>query len=167
MRIHSIYKITSHNYNTRQNSLASNENRNPETSKLIINLGSKLLLRFDNLDKEMLNLKDVIIKDLQVKNQRLRNKINNLEKKVMSLEENSNSLKQYGRRKNLEITGIPDDVDNQNLGEKVIEILDKTDINVSSKDIESCHQIGKSKNSSKTTIVRLVNRKHGKKSPCQ
>ena len=73
--------MTSHNYNTRQNLLASNENRNPETSKLIIKLGSKLLLRFDNLDKEMLNLKDVIIKDLQVENQRLRNKINNLEKK--------------------------------------------------------------------------------------
>ena len=73
--------MTSHNYNTRQNLLASNENRNPETSKLIIKLGSKLLLRFDNLDKEMLNLKNVIIKDLQVENQRLRNKINNLEKK--------------------------------------------------------------------------------------
>ena len=72
-------------------------------------------------------------------------------------------MKQYGRRKNLEITGIPDNVDNQNLGEKVIEILDKTDVNVSSKDIEACHQIGKSKNSSKMTIVRLVHRKHAKK----
>ena len=61
--------------------LASNENCNPETFELIINLKSKLLLRFDDLDKEMLNLKDVIIKDLQVENQRLRNKINNLEKK--------------------------------------------------------------------------------------
>ena len=30
----------------------------------------------------MLNLKDVIIKDLQVENQRLRNNINNLEKKI-------------------------------------------------------------------------------------
>ena len=61
--------------------LASNENCNPETFELIINLKSKLLLRFGDLDKEMLNLKDVIIKDLQVENQRLRNKINNLEKK--------------------------------------------------------------------------------------
>ena len=73
--------MTSHNYNTSKNSLASNENSNAETSKLIINLKSKLLLRFHNLDKEMLNLKDVIIKDLQAKNQRLRNKINNPEKK--------------------------------------------------------------------------------------
>ena len=73
--------MTSHNYNIRQNLLASNEDCNPETFELIINLESKLLLRFDDLDKEMLNLKDVIIKDLQVENQRLRNKINNLEKK--------------------------------------------------------------------------------------
>ena len=101
----------------------------------------------------MLNLKDVIIKDLQVENQRLRSRIINLEKKVISLEENSNSLEQYGRRNNLEITGIPDDVDDQKLEEKVIEILDKIDVNVSSKDVEACHRIAKSKNSSKTTIV--------------
>ena len=105
--------------NTRQNSLTSNENSTSETSELIINLKSKLLLRFDNLDKEMLNLKDVIIKDLQVVNQRLRNKINNLEKKATSLEENSNSLERYGRRNILEISGIPDDINDQNLQEKV------------------------------------------------
>ena len=58
----------------------------------------------------MLNLNDVIIKDLQVLNQRLRNNINNLEKKNISLEENSNSLEQYGRTNNLKITGILDDV---------------------------------------------------------
>ena len=155
--------MTSHSYNTRQNSLPSNGDSNPETSDLIINLESKLMLRFDNLDKEMLNLKDVIIKDLQVENQRLRSRIINIEKKVISLEENSNSLEQYGRRNNLEITGIPDDVDDQKLEEKVIEILDKIDVNVSSKDVEACHRIGKSKNSSKTTIVQFVNRKHAKK----
>ena len=70
--------MTSHTYSTRHNSLVSNENRTPETSELIINLESNLLSRFDNLDKEMLNLKHMIIKDLQVQNQRLRNEINNL-----------------------------------------------------------------------------------------
>ena len=118
--------MTSDNYNIRQNLLASNENCNPETFELMINLESKLLLRFDDLDKEMLNLKDVIIKGLQVENQRLHNKINNLEKKVILLKENS--LEQYGRRNNLEINGIPDGVDGQNLEEKVIEILDKTEV---------------------------------------
>ena len=102
--------MTSQTYNTRYNSLVSKEN-SLKTSEIIINLESKLLSRFDNLDKEMLNLKDVIIKDLQVENQRLSSKINNLEKKVISLEENSNSLEQYGRRNNLEITLIPDNVE--------------------------------------------------------
>ena len=41
--------------------------------------------------------------------------------------------------------------------------LDEIDVNVSSKeDIEACHRIGKSKNFSKTTIVRFGNRKYKK-----
>ena len=111
----------------------------------------------------MLNLKDVIIKDLQVQNRRLRKKINNLEKKVISLQENSNSLEQYNRSNNLEITGIPGNVEDQNLEKKIIEILDKIDINASSQYTEVCHHIGKLKNFSKTTIVRFVNGKHAKK----
>lgn len=45
----------------------------------MLNLESNSLSRFDNLDKKMLNLKVVVIKDLQFKNQRLRNEIINLE----------------------------------------------------------------------------------------
>ena len=63
----------------------------------------------------MLNLRDAIIKDPQVENQRLRMKINNLENKVMSLDTNGNYLEQYGSRNNLEITGIPDYVSAENL----------------------------------------------------
>ena len=37
------------------------------------------------------------------------------------------------------------------------------DVNVSSKDIEACNQIGKSKNVSKTAIVLFANRKPAKK----
>ena len=80
--------------------------------------------------------------------------------KKSNLTENSSSFEQYGQRNNFEITGTLDDVEDQNLEEKVIEILDKSDLNVSSKDIEACHRMGKSKNFSKTTIVRFINRKH-------
>ena len=90
----------------------------PQTSNFIINLEKKILSRFDGLNKELLNLKDVIIKDLQLENQRLRMKVKNLENKVMSLEINGNHLEQYGKRNNLEITGIPDDVSDENLEEK-------------------------------------------------
>ena len=78
-----------HNYNTRHNPLVANNEENnvsdPQTSDLIINLEKKILSRFDGLDKELLNLKDVIIKDLQVENQRLCMKVNNLEIKLCHL----------------------------------------------------------------------------------
>ena len=107
-----------HNYNTRQNSVAVNDNgpTTPETpnfSELIMSLESKLLTRFDGVDQEL--LKDIIIKDLQIENQRLRDKVINLEKRVISLEVGGNLLEQYGRRNNLEMTGIPDDVEDEDL----------------------------------------------------
>ena len=160
-----------HNYNTRNNSQASSEtNDNPEnnptpceTLDLILNLEKKLLSRFDGLDKEILNLKDIVIKELQLENQRLRNKVSDLQKKIYSAEENINSLEQYGRRNNIEITGIPQSVENEELEETVVEVLNKIDLNVSNNDIEACHHLGKQKNKPRKTIIRFVNRKFAKK----
>ena len=88
-----------HRYSTSQNSVAVNDNgpTTPETpnfSEIFMSLESKLLTRFDGVDKELLNLKDIIIKDLQIENQRLRDKVINLEKRVISLEVSGNLLDQ-------------------------------------------------------------------------
>ena len=180
--------MLSHNYNTRLNSLTSIEKSTPtevsasndtivdtpsqtnanttqfsETAILIINLEKKMTSRFDGLDNELLNLKDLIIKNLQVDNERLRKKVNVLENKILTLESEHNSLEQYGRRNNIEITGILDSVPEQNLEEKSANILNKISVNVSPKDIEACHRVDVSKNSSNKTIVRFINRKHVKK----
>lgn len=98
--------MTLHIYNSRSNSLVSNGNglesksdNRPATlytCKLIINLKKKILTLFDDLGKELLNIKGVKMKDLQTENQQLHSKINNLEKKVVSLEENGNQLEQGG-----------------------------------------------------------------------
>ena len=174
--------MSSHNYNTRLNSLTSNEESTltevsasndaivdapsqtnattsqfSETATLIINLEKKMTSRFDGLDIELLNLKDVIIKNLQVENERLRKKVNVLENKVLTLESEHNSLEQYGRRNNIEITGIPDNVPDQILEEKVVDILNEISVDVSPKDIEVCHHVGVSKNNSKKTIVHFIN----------
>ena len=142
--------MSSHNYNTRLNSLTSIEESTPtevsalndtivdtpsqtnanttqfsETAALIINLEKKMTSRFDDLDNELLNLKDVTIKNLQVENERLRKKVNVLENKILTLESEHNSLEQYGLRKNIDFTGIPDSVPDQNLEEKVMDILNK------------------------------------------
>ena len=119
--------------------------------------------RFDGLDNELLNLKDAIIKNLQVENEHLRKKVNVLENKILTLESEHHSLEQYGQRNNIEITEIPDSVPDQNLEEKVVDSLNEITVNVSPKDIEVCHCVGVLKNSSKKTIGRFINRKHAKK----
>ena len=143
-----------------------NPENNPtpcETSDLILNLEKKLLSRFDGLDKEILNLEDIVIKELQLENQCLRKKVSDLQKKIYSAEENINLLEQYIRQNNIEITGIPESVENEKLEETVIEVLNKIDINVSNNDIEACHCLGKQKNKPRKTIIRFVNSKFAKK----
>ena len=83
-------------------------------------LQSKLLSRFDNISTEFLNLKDVIIKNLQIENERLRNRVSYLIKRIASLESNHDMLQQYGRWNKIEITGIPDTVQDNELEKKVI-----------------------------------------------
>ena len=53
-------------------------------------------------------------------------KVNNLENNIMSLEINENHFEQYGRRNNLQ----PDDVSDENLEEKVIQVLSEIQFSV-------------------------------------
>ena len=62
-------------------------------------------------------------------------KVNNRENNVMSYKSNGNHFEQYGRRNNLEITGIPYDVSDENLEEKVIQVLSEIRFNVSISDM--------------------------------
>ena len=153
-----MLRITSsHNYNKRINFLTSIEestsngtivdtpsqtNTNtpqfPETAPLTINLEKKMASRFDGLDNDLLNLKGVIIKNLQVENERLRKKVNVLENTISTLESDQNSLEQYGCHNNIKNIGIPDSVPDQNLEKKVMDILNEISVNVSPNDIEAC-----------------------------
>ena len=78
---------------------------------------------------------------------------------MLSLESNHNMLEQYGRRKNIEITGIPDNIQDNELENKVTEIFDAIGVEAKSADFEDYHRVGKSKNNSKKIIARFVNRK--------
>ena len=159
--------LTSHPYKTRSQTFDGSGNTSGTTvsvatSENITNLETKLLSRFDELTKELLNLKDVIIKNLQAGNERLREKVFSLDSKVTSLEINQNKLEQYGRRNNIKVSGIPDSFKDNCLKEKNISVFTSVGIDVKSYDIEACHRIGKSRNSSKKAIVRFSNRKFAK-----
>ena len=132
------------------------------TSENITNLETKLLSRFDALTRKLLNVKDAIVKNLQAENEHLREIVRNLETKVTSIKINQNMLEQYGRRNNIEVSGIPDSVEDNCLEEKNISLFTSIGIDVKSNDIEACHKIGKSRSSSKKTIVRFTNKKFSK-----
>ena len=161
--------MSSHGYHTRNNTPPT-ENQTPQQSNvstdqssnnetpLIARLESKLLSRFDNLSTEFLNLKDIIIKNLQIENERLRNRVSYLNKRIVSLESNHNMLEQYERRNNIEITGISDTLQDNELENKVIGVFDAIGAEANSANFQDCHRVGKSKNNSKKIIARFVNR---------
>ena len=104
-----------------------------------------------------------IILELQKEKDVIRSEVSNLssiEKRVIELERSHALYLQYNRRNSVEITGIPEDVEQKDLECQVIKIYDEAEVGVHGRslnlfDIEACHRIGK-KN---VVIVRFVNRK--------
>ena len=99
------------------------------------------------------------MKNLQIKSERLRNRVSYLNKRIVFPESNHNMFEQSGRWNNIEITGIPDTVQDNELENKVIGIFDAISVKANSADFEDCDRFGKSKYNSKKVIAKFVNRK--------
>ena len=99
------------------------------------------------LKDEVINIKDIIIKNLQDGNKQ---KI-----KLIDLETRNNNVDKYSRRNNVEIAEIPQSVSDSHLEEKDVDILKAIDINITSNEIEACDHLGKEKKN-----VWVINRKH-------
>jgi len=133
-----------------------------------IDLGNKDLVSIktdiSDIKDELINIKEVVIQNLIRENERLKERVEELEgrskyaeDRLVTAEIHSYSLEQYDRRNNIEIQGIPNNIINEELEGKVIEIFKAIDIDITSYDIEDCHRLGH--DSPKTTIVRFVNRR--------
>ena len=71
--------------------------------------------------------------------------------------------KQYSQHNNIELSGIPNDIPEDNLEKVVIDICHDSDVEIEPKDIEGCHRLPVSRysrDSNKRVIVKFVNRKH-------
>ena len=110
-------------------------------------------------------MKDIVIKRLQDENEKLQAKFSTLENKVVTLEQNLNLFGQYGRRNNLILSSITENIPDNQLENTVTSILSDIGVNIQSEKIETSHRFGKTdrKTISKKTIIRFVNRKHCKK----
>lgn len=105
----------------------------------------KIIKENKTLKKELFDLKEKDHQKAQI--------INKLEKEVIDLQ-------QYLRRNNVEICGIPQDVNHNDLEKTVLKIAESIGVDMSEKDIEACHRLQTKKDQiPQKTIVRLVNRK--------
>ena len=89
--------------------------------------------------------------------------VNNiLENRIVNLEKQLLKNEQYGRCNNGEISGISNDILDEDLEEN-IKICQDSNINMSPMDIEGCHRLPLGRNSTNTlkqVIVKFVNRNH-------
>ena len=127
--------------------------------------------KVSNLHKKLAEMEENIIAALVTENNKLTEKVNEMEavnsslvKRIVRLETDHWETNQYNRRTNIEIAGIPENVSKEQLEDKVIDILKSIEVNCDRVDIEACHRLKKSENEKKRdltqrTIVRFVSRK--------
>ena len=121
------------------------------------------------LQQDLLAIKDTIIKNLLDENKCLKERVKSLEENndeqqdhIIDIEKQSQALEQYTCRNNLEISEIPNNIPDEVLETKCIQILEAVDISVDNSKIEACHRLPmnrRNKNKSKTVIVKFINRK--------
>ena len=146
------------------------DNQTKLTSDFDIKM-EKLTENHTKISTDLEELKNVIIQNLVESNKKLQNTIKTLQNKVEKMEKREKEMSvqiekqnQYGRRNNIEISGVMNEIKDEELEEKVIEILDKIDVKATKEDIEACHRLPPTKkNKIKKTIVRFVNRKKAEK----
>ena len=118
------------------------------------------------LVKDFTNILSEQIASLKAENDALKSRVENLENQIknniIEYQTDINRLEQYGRRSNIEIAGIPDEIPLKELEGKVVEILTEIDVKVEDRDIEACHRLPKGRfgKGPARTIVRFVNRKN-------
>ena len=83
--------------------------------------------------------------------------------RVTELEKQQVKVEQCSRRNNVEISGISNEVSDENLEKKKIDICKESGIDLNPYDIEACHRLPSGRvntSNSKRVIVKFVNRKH-------
>ena len=92
----------------------------------------------------------------------VRNINQNVQNRIINLEKQQSKSEQYNRRNNVKISGISNEVADQNLEQTVIRICKDSGIDVNPLDIEGCHRLplGRNATNTKRVIVKFVNRKH-------
>ena len=82
--------------------------------------------------------------------------------RVTQLEKQQEKMEQYSRRNNVEISGISNEISDENLEKKVINICKESGIELNPYDIGACHRLPSgcvNTSNSKRMIFKFINRK--------
>lgn len=120
----------------------------------------------NSITEDLLEIKNHIIQGLIDANKDLQARLKSLEDKFVThdnilwdhkhIVESNN---QYQRRNNLEIAGIPNNVKDDDLEDKAIQIFKKMNVDVAKENVEACHRLPAKDGKNKKVIVRFNNRK--------
>ena len=121
-------------HNTRSNSI-NNKHESIMKVDAFAKLDHNIMSNINKLRDEITNMKDSVIKRLLEKNEKLLKKCSKLKSRLVTTESSLNQLEQCWRRNNTVVTGIADDVSDDQLEESVIKILADVDVNVEASDI--------------------------------
>ena len=97
----------------------------------------------EQVNESIISIKESIINALNEENKLLKRQVLNLEHKLSQSEAHINNLDQYNWRNNLEVQGIPSNVFDGTLQDKIVDIFYSLNINLSKHDIEDCHRLRK------------------------
>ena len=95
---------------------------------ILNNNAEKMEEKLSKISDDISEMRNEIIKNLVEENKKLQKKVKNLEEKVKKIAISTEATNQYGRRNNIEISGIPDYVNDEDLEETVKDILEKIDV---------------------------------------
>ena len=146
-----VYQQTDNSNNCEVKEISSSNN--PMNIQLLIDDISVIKLENEKLYTEIRTLKRRVL-DSEYLIEENTDYIYFLEKEVSRID-------QYGRRENVEISGIPENISDEELEKTVIAILQKMGLKrIQSYGIVGCHQLGKrDRFGNRNTIIRFVNRK--------
>ena len=120
---------------------------------------SKFNSALANIDKDMGELRNDF-KKLDVDLAISRSVNTKLRDRIISLERQCWSNSQYSRRESQEITGLPDDINNEDLEEKARMIFEKLNVTADSSNVKDCHWLPGNQNN--RIIIELSKRKGAK-----
>ena len=130
-----------------------------DLARLVMDYQNKFDTVLNNINSELLDLKNKFTKlesDLEIS----RNINNKLVEQVTRLERKCWENEQYSRRECIEISGIPQSIEQIDLERTLLNVFDKIDAPVDPQNIEACHRLKSDDNGrSNKVIVKFNNRK--------